>query len=380
MAETQRHSPDDLMALARSSASDSRRRLLENMTDLFLSSDARLSDRERALMEEIIVKLVHEMEMQVRSELAERLAASDAAPKELIVLLANDAIEIARPVLQQSRLLQDSDLIEIVRQRTQEHRLMVAARNGVSETVAQALIDFGDDQVIETLIANRDSTISRQAVEYLVEESRRVDRFQQPLLQRPDLPIELVTRMFWWVSAGLRQAILTQHPIEEMLLDELLEDSAAAVANKSGPRQSDAEKLAATMTERGAMGERYVLQNLRSGHVLAAIAGLAKMANADLATVRRVVFDPGGEALAACCKAAELSRSGFAAVFLLTREAQESGQVIQPGRVESMMQLYDKLDRRHAQATLRLWMREDGYRDAVNKLGEYSVATMKGRA
>ena len=367
------------MALARDRASDSRRRLLENMTDLFLSPDARLSERERALMEEIIVKLVHEMEMQVRSELAERLAASDLAPKDLIVLLANDAIAIARPVLQQSRLLQDSDLVEIVHLRTQEHRLTVAARNGVGETVAQALIDFGEDQVIETLIANRDSTISRQAMEYLVEESRRVDRFQQPLLQRPDLPVELATRMFWWVSAGLRQAILTAHPIDEMLLDELLEESAAAVATKSG-QQSDAEKLAAAMTERGAMGERYILQNLRSGHVLAAIAGLAKMASADLATVRRVVFDPGGEALAACCKAAEMSRSGFAAVFLLTREAQENGHVIQPGRVEAMMQLYDKLDQRQAQATLRLWMREDGYRDAVNKLGGYSVATMKGRA
>ena len=83
MAEAQRHSADDLMALARDRASDSRRRLLENMTDLFLSPDARLSERERALMEEIIVKLVHEMEMQVRSELAERLAASDLAPKEI---------------------------------------------------------------------------------------------------------------------------------------------------------------------------------------------------------------------------------------------------------------------------------------------------------
>src|SRR5271170_988292 len=103
MAEAQHHSIDDLMALARDRASDSRRRLLDNMTDLFLSPDSRLSERERALMEEIIVKLVHEMEMQVRRELAERLAASDAAPKDLIVLLANDAIEIARPVLQQSR-------------------------------------------------------------------------------------------------------------------------------------------------------------------------------------------------------------------------------------------------------------------------------------
>jgi len=379
MVGAESHSPEELMMLARDRAADSRRRLLENMTDLFLSPDARLSERERALMEEIIVKLVHDMEMAVRRELSERLASADGAPKELVILLANDAIDIARPILERSRLLQDTDLIEIVKQRTQEHRLAVASREGLNEAVSQALIDFGDDQVIERLIANRDSRISRPAIEYLVEESRRVDRFQQPLLQRIDLPIDLVHRMFWWVSAGLRQAILTSHPIDEVLLDELLEES-AAVAAKSEPRESDAERLAAAVTDRGAMSERYILQNLRSGHILAAIAGLAKMAGADLATVRRVVFDPSGEALAACCKAADLSRSGFAAVFLLTREAQERGNVIEPGRVEAMMRLYDGLDRRQARAALRLWMRDDGYQSAVTRLTRTAASTTKGRA
>ncbi|HYM30227.1 MAG TPA: DUF2336 domain-containing protein [Candidatus Cybelea sp.] len=359
--------PDDLMALARNRAADSRRQLLENMTDMFLATDTRLSERERTLMEDILVKLVHEMEMEVRRDLAIRLARADAAPHELIVLLANDQIEIARPLLDQSRLLRDADLVEIVKLRSQEHRLAVAARQGIGEAVTQALIDYGDDQTIEALIANPDAILSRHAVEYLVEESRRIDRFQEPLLARSDLPVDLAHRMFWWVSASLRQVILTRFRIEEALLDELLEEAAVAAATVSPP-VTEAERLAMSLAERDGISERFVLQNLRAGHVLAAVAGLARLAGLDLAATRRIVFDPGGEALAACAKSIGISRSGFAAIYLLTREAHDRSQVIEPGRVETMMKLFDKIEVKQARAMLRLWTRDPAYNAAIDAI------------
>jgi hypothetical protein len=74
-----------------------------------------------------------------------------------------------------------------------------------------------------------------------------------------------------------------------------------------------------------------------------------------------------------------MSRSGFAAVFLLTREAHERGHVIEPGRVETIMRLFDRLDRRQSKAALRLWMRDDGYRAAVDALAESYGSTKRGR-
>src|SRR3546814_10587860 len=74
-------------------------------------------------------------------------------------------------------------------------------------TVSQALIDVGEEDVIEALIRNEDAELALQAVNYLVEESRRVDRFREPLLQRREMSPALAYRMFWWVSAALRRQI-----------------------------------------------------------------------------------------------------------------------------------------------------------------------------
>ena len=169
-----------LLALAHDKSVDSRRALLQNISDLFMDDGGRLSERERALMGGIVTQLIHDVEMSVRKELAERLATLPNAPRELIVTLANDAIEIAHPILRQSGVLNDTDLIDIVKGRTQEHRLAVAMRSELSFEVSQALIDSGNQDVIETLINNHDAELSRRAMDYLVSESQRIDRFQQP--------------------------------------------------------------------------------------------------------------------------------------------------------------------------------------------------------
>ena len=111
------------MNLARDRSEQSRATLFENISDLFISTDGRLSDRERALMRDILAKLIGEIELKVRRSLAESLTEADDAPADLVNLLANDEIAVARPILMQSSVLRDAELIEIIRQRTHEHRM-----------------------------------------------------------------------------------------------------------------------------------------------------------------------------------------------------------------------------------------------------------------
>ncbi len=367
---------NDLVALARSRAEDSRRALLENMSDLFLSPSSRLSERERTLMTQIIERLLLDVEIEVRRRLAERLAETANAPADLVAFLANDEIAVARPVLLQSPLLHDTDLIEVVKLRSREHRLAVAMRQGLGAAVTDALIELGDEQVIEALIANHDAALSRQAIDYLVEESRRVDRFQEPLLHRPDLPLALAHRMFWWVSAGLRHAILLRHDIPEEMLDDLLEGATgAALESADLRRHGEAEKLALRVAEQGELSERYIVQNLRRGHVGAAIAGLAKLGGIDVATARRILLDRGGEAIAACCRAAGFSRQGFAAAFLLSREAHDQGLPTAPAAIEETLALFDRMTVAQARAALRYWARDNDYAMAVTALSASQPAS-----
>ncbi len=343
-----------LLGLARDKSQQGRKVLVENISDLFVASEGRRSDQEWSLASEILQGLLHEVELAVRHDIAGRLSHIDDAPRDLIMMLANDESEVARPILLKSGVLQDLDLMEIIKHRSLEHRLAIATRPGVSEEVADALVENGEDDVIEALLSNGDAVLSRRASQHLVEESRRVGRLREPLVRRPDLPPDLAHRMFWWVSAALRKHILSCYEIAEEVLDDIIQHSTKSVQNeKTSPQQpqTEAEKLVARLADLGQLNERFLLQALRQRHISAFIAGLARLGELDVAMARRIVLDPGGEALLVLCKTMDMDRAIFASVFLLTRRAAEGGGAKAPKVVEDMLRIYDKLARERARNT-----------------------------
>jgi uncharacterized protein (DUF2336 family) len=360
----------DLLELAKSHTRANRELLLENVADLFLSPEGRLTERDRAVMTDILGKLVDEVEAEVRRSLSERLSVVADAPRELVLKLSQDEIKIARPLLLGSPVLKDADLIDLVKQRTQEHRLAIAMRAGIGVDVADALVDKGEEDVIEALIRNGDAQLSRQAIDFLVEESRRIDRFQEPLLRRQDLPSKLAFRMFWWVSAVLRQQILTDFTIDESDLDDAVESAVHASVSKTADPSADAVRLAGQLHQRAELNDRVLVRALRDGHIAAFTAGLARLAGIDDATARRIVFATGGEALIAACKAAEFDRGTFATIYLLTRQSRLAAGAIAPDELDAVLSVYDKSSRDQARTILRYWRRDQEYMDAMEHIAE----------
>ena len=116
----------DLLELARDKSIEGRTRMVAIVGDLFFDTQTVLTDRERGLMTDILRQLIHDVEMSVRKLLAQRLATEPFAPRELVVSLANDDYEVAHPILVESVVLQDIELIEIIRHRSLEHQLAIA--------------------------------------------------------------------------------------------------------------------------------------------------------------------------------------------------------------------------------------------------------------
>ena len=350
-----------ILDLARDSSSQGRGTLLKAITNLYEKTEYNQSAAERELMIDILGRLVGDIETEVRRYLARRLSVNDHAPHELMVMLANDEIEVAKPILLESGVLEDPDLVEIVRQRTAEHRLAIATRAELSEMVSDAIVESGDEDVIETLLRNPSAALSRAASEYLVASSQKIDRFQKPMLARADLPPDLAHRMFWWVSAALRRHIMENFAVEIAMVDRDLDPSASGVMEEPshfGRRPSNAERLVARLVELGEFNELFLVQSLRHQHVSVFIAGIAHMAGVDLNMARRIIFDKGGEALTLACKAIGMDRANFAAIFLRIRKAVNNGAPTQPAVLERMLAQYDKMSRGKAKAILRLWQQD----------------------
>lgn len=363
----------DLVKLAQEKNAKSRRLLVENISDLFLTPDGRLNDHERALMSDILCKLIENIETSVRRELAERLSSNNQAPPDLILMLANDQISIARPILERSPVLQDPDLVEIVRNRSKEHRLSIAIREDINPDVSDALIEHGDTDVIDALLKNPDAELSDRSMEYLVAESRRIDRFQEPLLRHCDLPLKLAHRMFWWVSAALRHHILLSYEATEHELDAAIETATNQALINSKPAdgiESKSHQLVARLHAKGELTVAFIIQSLRQRRIPVFIAGLAEMGHIDYRTVANILSDAGGECLAVLCKAVGVERSDFTSIFLLLEQAQGGGNPLDPGILTRNLELFDSTKQENAMAALGYWQRDSNYQDAIEDVEE----------
>lgn len=362
----------ELIALSKDSSARGRRQLFSNISDLFLTDDNRLSEREHALVTSILTKLLAEIETTLRQNLAEELAELTDVPHDLISLLANDEIDVARPILFKSHLLEEPDLIEIIQNRSKEHLLVIAERDDISPTISELLINYGDEDVVSHLIENGDAQISRESMEYLVEESKRIDRFQEPLIARHDIPADLAHKMFWWVSAALRRHILQNFEIDELQLNEkIIAAAKTEYTYDVAANTSHADKLIAELAARKELTDRFLVQTLRGKQVRLFITGLAYKASLPYLTISRFIYDPNAEALAVILRALEFDRNAFSAIFLLTRNISDSDKtkkMIRPEEVEIMMKFYDKLSEKNAKSTLRSWQLEKDFVKIVEEL------------
>jgi len=361
----------ELLALAQDSTAQSRRRLFENMTDLFISADGRLNEHERALMNDILIKIVQSVETAMRKELAGFFAQTEADLPDVVRLLADDEIEVARPLLEKSKLLRDTDLVEIVRMRTDEHRLAIALRNELSEEVADALVEYGSEDVIEALLRNPDAEIGERSMAYLVAESRRIDRFQEPLLDRADLPPHLAYRMYWWVAAALRKRIVSDFDVDPLVVDEAMSKSTQTLLSEQQEEHGTyvkAQRLVRRMAETKDLTIEFLLGALRQHRIAVFVAGLAELGGIDFRTAWRIFSDPGGESLAVLARAVGMERAQFTTTFLLISQARGGERARETSALKSISTLFDGISYRNARGALQYWRRDSAYHVALEEL------------
>ncbi len=360
-----------LLELARDKSGERRQLLAETISDLFTGKDRVLNERERALMFDIMHKMVRSAEMSVRRVISEQLAKLPDTPRDLVRLLADDDVEVAYAILRESTVLEDEDLIEVIRHRTLEHQLAIAVRHSVSEEVSDALVETGTESVITTLLKNSGASISLATMEYLVEESKRVDAFQEPILCREDLDPILAKRMYLWVSAALRQYILDNFQLDKKILDDLLEKSARAQGEAaeaaSGP-DNKTDGLAAEVEKEGLGLVSMMIRALKDGEVFLFEAMFRRLSGLRNTLVKRILFEPGGEGLAIACKAAEIGSDDFSTLYSLTRISGQRAGKIDNKETQRILDLYNHMTVTAAKEAVSRWRRDVDYLKAIREL------------
>lgn len=360
-----------LLDLAADRSRAARNELSHAIVDLFLPERHRLTDHQRAMMTDVLRKLIGSLEIEVRQYLVEALLRGPDSLPELQAVLANDEIEVAQTILERSRVLQDQVLIDVVRRRAEEHRMAVAVRNDVSAAVAEALVEKAGPDVIEALIRNPDASLSRHAMEMLVAESKRFDRFQEPLLARADLPPELAYRMYWWVSAALRDYILKRFEIDPTRVDSLIQSAARrgiAAHEIDDKLEARAMRLAERLNELGDLTDDFLRASLRQSRISLFVAGLAVRAGIDFATSWIIVSGPAADSVVVLFRSIGMNRDMAASILMLMQRLRDGDNPQSSAALVGAMEAFDKMPVAKARSVLQLWQLDPHYRDAIDEV------------
>ncbi len=323
-----------LLSLARSREPDDRERLLSGIVDLCDAGQAqgRPAPEVQILLDSIFMTLVVEAERDIRHRLAERLADATWAPPALINILALDEIEIARPIIARSPILQDHDLIRLLVQATLEHQIEIARRPQLSPAVVEAILAKDESAVLTALASNTTAQLSPEALRRLVDKARDVVALRSPLARHPNLSGDLAEQLYLWVGRALRDALTSRFQLDPDKMAQAVEASlreahSGAIAATDKPtleQAEDREEMEAALVEKldsaGQLRPGYLLRVLREGRLPLFLFALARLGKFDIRQVRRAVDSNRPELLALACSAVGIDRSVFPTILTLVRE------------------------------------------------------------
>jgi uncharacterized protein (DUF2336 family) len=367
-----------LIGLARDKSVESRKRLVAVVSDIFFSDQAILTEYERALITDILHKLIYELAVPVREALAALLSEDEAMPRAVLRALAEDEIEIAAPILLNNEALLDIELIEVVRHRALEHQLMLAMRRAPLAMAADPALEPADGDLIQDLLDGGDAKLVDATMAYLLEQTRGLDSFQEPILRREDLSERLTKKMVFWVLAALRQHILDRFDVDLTELDDGIEAAADEMSERLGGERDRgcgdrSAELATALANAGNLTPGRLIQAIRQGEVSLFIAMLAHLTGLRLPLVRRLLFEPGGEGLVVACRALGFDKAIVASIFLLCRRARPGDWAADPRELSRVLALYDRVQPAAAHAVLARWRRDPDFLYAIKTVEEAKV-------
>jgi hypothetical protein len=164
-----------------------REQLFRNMAQLFSYVSDRCDDEQVAQYDEVLCQLAELVEVEARIHVAKLLAPLERAPGTVVVKLANDAIEVAKPLLEFSNVLSDDDLIDIIARQSEEHRVAIASRTNVPERVGEAIVLHGETSSIARLVRNINAEFDTATLEKLVAHAKADAEIASDLRGRQDI-------------------------------------------------------------------------------------------------------------------------------------------------------------------------------------------------
>lgn len=327
------------------------------MVDLL---NIRLSDRESELITDVLLALMKQAEADLKAALAERIACLDHVPLRIILGLANDEIKVADPILRNSPLLQDLDLIYILQAKGVGHGRSIAKRPGLSGDVIDMLADTRDFDTVVNLSANKQISLTPHAYEIFSEMAKESELLARPLLSRKDLPQDVAGRLYEFVSSELKKILSERYGIGGTsaiaALDEISSEfsDVRPATERIEDETSQLIAYAHNQHRRGELKFSSLMSTLRRGQLPTFIAQFAVFFGLPVFVAKEILKQDSCKSLATACKALDVPKADFVNLYLLCeRFRSNTKKVINHKDLSRIMSIYEEIDAVKARRILR---------------------------
>jgi uncharacterized protein (DUF2336 family) len=255
-----------------------------------------LGTSERRIAEDIFHLMVKDVEVSVRKALSESIVFADDMPRSIARALASDVSVIALPFLEASNVLDDDDLIEIVRSKPVTYASAIAGRKRVSSRVCDALVDTKDQEVVVRLVQNTGAQISEPTFTRVLDNFGHVPEVMQPIAVREQLPLKIAERLVTLVSEKMRHHLVDLHGLAPDAANAFIEDSRERTTVNLLDATADIPDIIELTNQlhlAGRLTPSIALRALCSGDVNFFEAAVARRANLPMANVTRLLADGG---------------------------------------------------------------------------------------
>ena len=335
---------DQLYDLARETNSESREALAHAVSSVL---EKELTARESELVADVLIALLKQAEKDVRQAMAERLSIMDEVPLRLVLHLANDEIDVAKPILNKSAVLGDFDLLYIIKSKPAEYWREIAMREYLSAQVMTVLAETGDFDTAMALVENTNITLTEEAMVALSDVAQEGDLLALPLLRRSEVSQDIAVRLYKYVSEDVKAFICENYDLDiqkvEPVLNDVIVEFVEPAATKDCAPEEHMMSAARSFKEKGALNVKLMLSSLRRGHIKSFIAQLSVYTDLPASTICKMLTQSSGQGLALVSKAHGIEKHDFLSMFMLTSKIWNHGRLVESQEIKTAISYYNKV-------------------------------------
>jgi uncharacterized protein (DUF2336 family) len=353
MTEASHHFLRELNEAILRGSPESRARALWHATDILI--EGRYTEDQIWVFGEVIGRLSDEIEQAARVKLAKRLAHSDNAPFNVVMILASDSsIDVAGPVLQYSQRLDTMSLVTNARTKSQPHLLAISKRCSIPSEVTDELVTRGNREVVRSVASNNGACISDFGFLQMIKRSEADGILAEHIGLRKEIPRHMFQQLIAKASDVVKRKLERERPDLVDVIQTSVTEVTGKLHSKFGPATKGyfaAKRLVTAQHQYGNLNENSILQYARSHKIEEVTVGLSLLCSLPVDVVERALVHSNSEMTLILARAIDFRwETAMALLFLGAKDHR-----IPAGDLNDMKEEFARLNVQTSRGVLRAY-------------------------